>query len=101
MLTAVVTLAGDSLVSVRLQTAPTEPPTTEATAADEEHAEDGATAVDGTTDEAHATETHEELDEGPSPIMPEAKELALGLRGLHRAVPGDALRHLPAPARAG
>jgi len=52
VLSAVVTLAGDSLVSVRLQAGGTEAP----------------------ADEHAATE----LDEGPSPIAPELKELAWG-----------------------
>ncbi len=66
MLTAVVTQSGGSL-SVRLATAP---PTTEVeaetTAATDEHA---------TETDAH-TETA--VDEGPSPIAPELKELAWG-----------------------
>ena len=71
MLTAVVTLSGDSLVAVRLQTASSEPPSTEAPAAAEEH---------GTEESAGATGEHAtELDEGPSPIAPELKELAWGL----------------------
>lgn len=61
MLTAVVTLNGDSLASVRLVDPATQPP------ADEE----GAAA----DEEAHATE---EEDTGPSPIAYEFKELAWG-----------------------
>jgi F-type H+-transporting ATPase subunit b len=84
VLTAVVTLAGDSLVSVRLHAVTSEPPTTEA-AADEQSTE--GTAVEGAAaeeseashDAETATEEHtEELDEGPSPIMPEVKEMAWG-----------------------
>lgn len=63
MLTAVVTVAGDSLVSLHLQSTPTEPP------AAEEAATDAAGA---------ATETNTEADAGPSPITPELKELAWG-----------------------
>lgn len=68
MLIAVATLAGDSLVSLRLHASSTEPPTTEA------HEEEAA-AEDG--EHASEAETHE-LDEGPSPIAPELKELAWG-----------------------
>lgn len=81
MLTAVVTLTGDSLVSVRLLAATSEPPTTEAAAVGQ--ATEG-TAVEGAaTEESHdaegATEEHTEAaDEGPSPIMPEVKEMAWG-----------------------
>jgi F-type H+-transporting ATPase subunit b len=79
VLTAVVTLSGDSLVSVRLHAATSEPPTTES-AADEQATE--GTAVEGAaTEESHDAEgaTHtEEPDEGPSPITPELKEMAWG-----------------------
>ncbi len=80
MLTAVYTQSG-GLVAVRVIGSTTEPPTTE------EHAEEttGATdehETDAATDE-HATEAGgeahtEEVDEGPSPIAPELKELAWG-----------------------
>jgi F-type H+-transporting ATPase subunit b len=79
VLTAVYTQSGD-LVAVRLINSTTEPPA-------EEHAEEttGATdehETDAATDE-HATEAGgeahtEEVDEGPSPIAPELKELAWG-----------------------
>lgn len=76
MLTAVVTMSGDSLVAVRLQTAPDEPPTTEAaTAAEEDHGTEGEVAAAG---EEHATTEEHALDEGPSPIAPELKEIAWG-----------------------
>lgn len=76
MLTAVVTLSGDSLVSVRLIAATSDPPADEATADEQAEAavEDGAAESD---DAEGATHT-EEPDEGPSPIMPEAKEMAWG-----------------------
>lgn len=67
MLTAVATLAGESLVSLRLHSSSTEPPTTEAA-----HEEEAATE-----DAEHGTGA-ETLDEGPSPIAPELKELAWG-----------------------
>jgi F-type H+-transporting ATPase subunit b len=72
VLTAVATQSGD-FVAVQLFGSTTEPPTTE------EHAEEttGTTdehATDTATDEAHT----EEVDEGPSPIAPEVKELAWG-----------------------
>jgi F-type H+-transporting ATPase subunit b len=80
VLTAVYTQSG-GLVAVRLINSTTEPPTTE------EHAEEttGTTdehETDAATDE-HATEAGgeahtEEVDEGPSPIAPEVKELAWG-----------------------
>jgi len=73
VLTAVATRSGD-VVAVHLFGSTTEPPTTE------EHAEE----TTGTTDE-HATDTAAtgeahtaEVDEGPSPIAPEVKELAWG-----------------------
>jgi F-type H+-transporting ATPase subunit b len=79
VLTAVYTQSGD-LVAVRFVNSTTEPPA-------EEHAEEttGATdehETDAATDE-HATEAGgeahtEEVDEGPSPIAPEVKELAWG-----------------------
>lgn len=59
MLTAVVTQSGPGLFEVQL-----------VAGTDEEHAEENAAAQD----EEHA----EELDEGPSPIVPEGKELAWG-----------------------
>jgi F-type H+-transporting ATPase subunit b len=68
VLIAVATLAGESLVSLRLHTTSTEPPTTDA------HEEEAAAEDAGNPTEA---ETHE-LDEGPSPIAPELKELAWG-----------------------
>jgi F-type H+-transporting ATPase subunit b len=76
VLTAVVTLSGDSLVAVRLQTVPDEPPSTEAaTAAEEDHGTEEAVAAEG---EEHATTEEHALEEGPSPIAPELKELAWG-----------------------
>jgi len=72
VLTAVVTLSGDSLVAVRLQTASSEPPTTEAPAASEAHGSDETAAADGD----HEATTQ---DAGPSPIAPELKEMAWGI----------------------
>lgn len=68
MLKAVITHQGGSSLAVRLY----ETSTTEPEAAHEED----AVAAD---DENHAAEeTHAEVDEGPSPIAPELKELAWG-----------------------
>jgi F-type H+-transporting ATPase subunit b len=71
VLTAVVTLTGDA-PSVHLYASTTEPPTTEAQTAE-------TTGTDA-TDTAGASDTHTEtaVDEGPSPIAPEVKELLWG-----------------------
>lgn len=70
MLRAVVTLSGDSLVNVRLQTAPPS-----------DQAEADASADDEAADEAADGDEHAEteLDAGPSPIAPEVKELVWGI----------------------
>jgi len=81
VLTAVATQSGAS-VTVRLFNSTTEPPAAEehegeSNTATDEHATDTATdehATEATGGEAHT----EEVDEGPSPIAPEVKELAWG-----------------------
>lgn len=80
MLTAVATQSGD-FVAVQLFGSTTEPPTTEehaeeTTGTGDEHATDTATD-EHATDAGGAAHT-EEVDEGPSPIAPEVKELAWG-----------------------
>lgn len=80
MLTAVATQSGD-FVAVRLIDSTTEPPATEdhadeTTGTTDEHATDTATD-EHATDAGGAAHT-EEVDEGPSPIAPEVKELAWG-----------------------
>lgn len=82
MLTAVVTVSGDSLVAVRLQTTPDEPTATEAEAsAEHEGTEAAAESDEHATEEGddHAAEAGHVPDEGPSPIAPEVKELAWGI----------------------
>jgi F-type H+-transporting ATPase subunit b len=69
VLTAVVTVSGDSLVSVRLVDPATRPP------ADEEGVEDVVAEADAAIEEDLATE---EEDTEPSPIEYEYKELAWG-----------------------
>jgi len=71
VLTAVVTQTGDSVAVRFVKTAPptTEEQAEETTGTTDEHATDTAAA-----DEAHT----EAVDDGPSPIAPELKELAWG-----------------------
>lgn len=81
MLTAVVTQTGGSVAVHFVKTAPptTEEHAEETTGTTDEHATDTATDEHGdelaVAGDIHATE---EVDEGPSPIAPEVKELAWG-----------------------
>jgi F-type H+-transporting ATPase subunit b len=80
VLTALVTQTGGSVAVRFVETAPpsTEEHADETTATTDEHATETAAAEDDHSTEAGGAAHTEEVDEGPSPIAPEVKELAWG-----------------------